>query len=354
MGRREARDSMEQIPPEVLADYGVAQATLTPLTFGHINRTVLVQSGDARLVLQRLNPIFGPELHEDIEAVTTHLTSKGLATPMLVRTRTGALFTRARDGSIWRMLTHVPGHSHLKAETPRRARAAGALIARFHGALADLEHTFKNARGNIHDTARHLEALEQTLTRKREHDRFPVVERVATRILEAAAKLPALTHLPKRVVHGDPKISNVLFASDDLATCLVDLDTLSSAVMPVELGDALRSWCNPRAEDEPESTFDLAFFEAALSGYASEARGLLTREEILAIPAGVETIALELAARFAADALNESYFGWNREKYQRASEHNLLRAESQLNLARSVGTQAEKAEAIARQVFFNP
>ena len=40
---------MELVPPEVLADYGVLKATLAPLTFGHINRTVLVEEGEAVL-----------------------------------------------------------------------------------------------------------------------------------------------------------------------------------------------------------------------------------------------------------------------------------------------------------------
>ncbi len=36
-------------------------------------------------------------------------------------------------------------------------------------------------------------------------------------------------------------------------------------------------------------------------------------------------IATELAMRFAADALNERYFGWDRARFPAAGEHNLLR-----------------------------
>ena len=61
----------------------------------------------------------------------------------------------------------------------------------------------------------------------------------------------------------------------------------------------------------------------------------------------VETITLELAARFCADALEESYFGWNKEVFSSASAHNLHRAKIQLGLARSVGSQrVEIADAV--------
>ena len=51
-------------------------------------------------------------------------------------------------------------------------------------------------------------------------------------------------------MHGDPKISNLMFARDsDRGLCLIDLDTLGPMPIALELGDALRSWCNPAAED---------------------------------------------------------------------------------------------------------
>ena len=54
------------------------------------------------------------------------------------------------------------------------------------------------------------------------------------------------------------------------------------------------------------------------------------------------TITVELAARFCADALRESYFGWNRARYESASAHNQARVHGQLLLA--AGIRAELAE----------
>ena len=63
----------------------------------------------------------------------------------------------------------------------------------------------------------------------------------------------------------------------------------------------------------------------------------MSEEEWRALPAATLTIALELAARFAADALQESYFGWNAARFGSVSEHNQVRAAGQLRLAESVG-----------------
>ena len=78
------------------------------------------------------------------------------------------------------------------------------------------------------------------------------------------------------------------------------------------------------------------FFDAAIAGYAEAAQGLLTPAEWSAIPRGTLTITVELAARFCADALRESYFGWNRARYESSSAHNQARVHGQLLLAAGI------------------
>jgi hypothetical protein len=92
--------------------------------------------------------------------------------------------------------------------------------------------------------------------------------------------------------------------------------------MPValELGDALRSWCNPATEDAVSARFVRPFFEAAVTGYAQAAPGFLTPAEWQAIPAGTLTITVELAARFCAIDARAVFRGTRR--YPSASAHN--------------------------------
>jgi Ser/Thr protein kinase RdoA (MazF antagonist) len=336
---------------EVLRHWpALVDARLEPIHIGLINLTFRVERADGeRFVLQRLHPIFGAELHRDIEAVTGHLAAHGLATPRLVRTEADALWVE-QDG-VWRVLTHLEGRTVQRVAGPDMAREAAALLGRFHRALADLEHEFCFVR-QAHGLAMHAGRLREALESHPEHRLYDAVAPVAGALLSAADALPALDALPQRITHGDPKISNILFLPpDDRAHALVDLDTLGRLDLPTELGDAFRSWCNPEGEDGGPPELDLSIFEAAVDGYASVARSLPTAAERELLVAGLQIICVELACRFAADALNESYFGWNPDRYPSRGDHNLHRARVQLSLARSVAARRTEAEAIVARAF---
>jgi len=325
------------IPPcDVLEAFDLVPQSLARATSGLMNPTWYAHSsGGAALVLQRVNPIFSAEVNIDIAVVTEHLAAKGLLTPRLVPTRSGALWVE-HDG-VWRVLTRVDGICRDAIESPAQARAAGGLVAQFHRAVRDLEHSFRNRRLGVHDTAQHLRTLRDALVEHRGHRHYAAIEPLAERVFEAAAKLPPLPAVQDRIVHGDPKISNLVFARDsDRALCLIDLDTLARMPVALELGDALRSWCNPATEDAASARFVRPFFDAAIEGYSQAAEGFLTPEEWGAIPLGALTITIELAARFCADALRERYFGWNRARYESASAHNQARVQGQLRLAEGI------------------
>lgn len=336
---------------EVLRAYGLEGSVVEPIGHGNINTTFRLTLGSRRLILQRLNPIFGAEVHNDIDTITHHVGARGVITPKLVRTAGDDLWHEDREGGIWRVMTLIEGTVHSAGATPALCRSAGHLLGRFHVAVADLEHEFCHRRPNVHDTARHLSHLRDVLRTHRDHPAYGEVAMVGQVILAAATELSSLTELPPRIVHGDPKLNNVVFNDSGEAKGLIDLDTLSRMTIPVELGDAFRSWCNPSGEDTAESTFDLACFEAGLTGYAETAGRLLVAAEIAAIVPAVELVALELASRFCADALEEIYFAWDRERFASATAHNLLRARSQLSLAQSYAGRRLAARDIVRDLF---
>lgn len=336
-------------PRAALTAWSLDRATLNPVAAGHINHTWLVEHGCTRYALQWLNPIFKRELHLDIEAITARLVAAGLDTPRLIRTSAGELWSADASG-IWRLLSWIDGSCHLVVEGPSRATAAGRLLGQFHAALWECDHVFHFARPHVHDTPRHLHNLEQALAKYGNHRNRQRIEPLATEILALARSLASGRELPRRVVHGDPKISNFIFGPDGRAIALVDLDTLARMPIAVELGDAFRSWCNPRGE-EVAASFDVGTFEAGLTGYVAAVGDRVPRSELASVPQQIQLISLELAARFCADALNESYFNWNRERYPSASDHNIERTTSQLNLARSVSSQMSTIEAIAQRTL---
>jgi Ser/Thr protein kinase RdoA (MazF antagonist) len=322
-----------------LAHYdGYTGASLTPATSGLINQTFLVE-GPRRAVLQRVSAIFPLNVHDNIQAVTSRLAEVGLDTPCLVPARDGRLFVEV-DGARWRLLTFIEGATFDVVGSPAQARAAGALVARFHGALEGLRHDFANRRV-AHDTPRHLAQLRAALDAHPGHRLYDDVAPLGAEILAAAGALPPLPPLDVRICHGDLKFNNVRFAgalgpARDEAVCLIDLDTVGPLALAHELGDAWRSWCNRNGEDSAEAAFDLAVFTASAEGYLGGRGRPFSPDEQRALLLSVEWISLELAARFAADALDESYFGWNAQRFASRGEHNLLRARGQWSLHRQL------------------
>ncbi len=329
-------DPRAAVPDEVLAAWRELGpgARVEPMAGGLIHGTYRVAGAGGPVVLQRMSPIFAPEVNLDVAAVTEHLAGKGRVTPRLLPTRAGRLWLE-HGGAVYRAMTFVPGASFSRVQGPAQARAAGEILGRFHADLADLDHTFRNVR-RVHDTAAHLAALEEALAAHPGHRLRPQVEALAEDILRAAQDLPALDGLPRRTGHGDPKLDNLRFAGPraperDRGLCMLDLDTCGRHLLAHELGDAWRSWANPAGEDRAQASFDLEIHAASWTGYCAVAPAP-TAEERASLLHGLEWITLELAARFAADALAESYFGWDRARFPAAGEHNLLRARGQWSL----------------------
>ncbi|MCA9710658.1 MAG: phosphotransferase [Myxococcales bacterium] len=332
--------------------FGLHAARVEPLGRGLINDTFAVDDDDgARFVLQRVHPVFDPRIHLNIAAVTEHLARRGLITPRLVPSREGRPWIE-HEGEAWRLMTRVEGVSLDVVREPEQARAAAELLGRFHSALGDLDHEFVGLRQGVHDTPAHLRRLTEAVAEHQGHRLWAEVEPLARAIVARAERLPPLSGLRARPVHGDPKLDNVLFEAaqgpgSQRARCWIDLDTVAPMPLAVELGDAWRSWCNPRGENDARARFDLEIYRASLGGYRQGCTLPIDAAEREALLHGVEWITLELSARFAADALQERYFGWDRERFAAAGEHNLLRARGQWALHEAVlAVRAERRAAL--------
>ena len=170
---------------------------------------------------------------------------------------------------------------------------------------------------------------------------------LAREILDVARDLPAMPDVPRRHVHGDLKISNLIFRSGPRGVALVDLDTLGKGTLAFELGDAMRSWCNPHGEDAGLVKLELPLFAAAIGAFREVADSITTDVERRSVVVGFETVCVELAARFAVDVFEDRYFGWDPSRFASRREHNLVRAAGQLALARDVRAARDELLAIA-------
>ena len=346
---------------DVLAAWGWHRdVEVAPLTGGLINTTLVVRrAGQPEAVLQRLHPVFGPEVNLDIDAITAHLAAHGLVTPRLIRTLDQRAWILDDDDRPWRALTWIDGVTVHTVPSPALAGAGGELVGRFHRAVAELEHDYAFTRAGVHDTAGHLGRLRDHLAAAvagagfspgaADADAIAMQAEVIDfghTVIAAARSLPELPATPLRHGHGDLKISNLLFSGVDApaGVALVDLDTLGRQQLAFELGDAMRSWCNPRGEDAGAIVFDLGIFAAAVEGWSAVAGGLFTDDERRSIVAGLETACVELAARFANDVFEDRYFGWDPARFPSRRAHNLIRARGQLALAAAV--TAVRADAL--------
>jgi hypothetical protein len=106
-----------------------------------------------------------------------------------------------------------------------------------------------------------------------------------------------------------------------------------------DLGDCLRSCCNPAGEETDDPTavrFHLDFCRAILTGYLEEADGFLTEADRRYLFTAARIIAFELGLRFFADWLTGDHYFKTAD-----GEHNLRRAVVQFRLTEDIERQEE-------------
>lgn len=160
-------------------------------------------------------------------------------------------------------------------------------------------------------------------------------EEVAAIAGDVLAALPGIiiTDAPKQLIHGDLKVSNIVFDDASHAVGIIDFDTILLHQRTVDVGDALRSWCNRTAEDDAAATFDMTFCDAALAGYAD---GFGSTDDRALLLRGAKQITLELAARFLTDVVRDNYFGYDATRYSSRRDANIARAIGQHHLATTI------------------
>jgi Ser/Thr protein kinase RdoA (MazF antagonist) len=303
---------------------------------GLLHATYRVSTGDGAFVLQKLDPVIGDAAVQDARVVGEFLASRGFQVPVFRPSQGGSVLVHA-GGERWRLYPLVAGEAFDVVAHPAMAREAGRLVGEMHRHLRELDYAPQGSIPHFHDTAFILDELRSVA------DRLPMpARRAAGRIAE---ELPALivhepaAGEPPMVIHGDLKISNLLFVAGR-AVAVIDLDTLMRHFRVIDLGDAFRSWCATGTEDDPDLDFDADLFGAALEGYARGWSGPVDARLYLR---ATQQIAWELAARFLIDVVRDRYFGFDARKYASRRDHNMARALAQFRLGEAVARSAGPA-----------
>jgi len=370
------------IPPDELAalkavaeafDLPAAVERIEPLGNGNVNATYRVQLEGAEqggFVLQLLNTgVFRqPRLvMANIEAVAAHVerrlaqdnpdpAGRPWRMPAVLRRRGSAEPWLERDGQFWRMISFLEATRSVESiEGPEQAREIGAGLGLFHALIHDLPaEQLADTLEGFHITPAYLEQYQRVRAESRvepcercsEAIAFVAEREYRAGVLEEAR---AAGKLQLRPIHGDPKINNLLLCErSGQAVALIDLDTVKPGLVHYDIGDCLRSACNPLGEETSDLDavhFDLDLAEAVLQGYLGVARGFLTPADIEAIPDAIALLPFELGLRFLTDHLaGDVYFRTERPG------HNLDRALVQFRLAASVEGQREAIQALVERL----
>lgn len=318
---------------------------IQPFGSGHINRTFLVVTSQARLyVLQEINrSIFHdvPGMMANLRAVCSHL-SRADGDPRhslnLVPLRDGGDFLTDAEGRCWRMIDYVPGGVCLdQAESAEDFRQSGTAFGRFQTLLADFPaDTLCETIPRFHDTPDRFRQLHEAIRENRAGRLDSVraeVDALLTREKDSA-HLTTLCYqglLPLRVTHNDTKLNNVMLDETTREPlCVMDLDTVMPGLAANDFGDAIRFGASTAAEDElnlSRVSLSLDYYRAFAEGFLSACGDLLTAAEIDSLPWGARLMTLECAVRFLTDHLNgDVYFRIARP------DHNLDRCRTQLAL----------------------
>lgn len=332
---------------------------------GHINDSyrVTAQRSDGALVpylLQHVNPTVFPDasrLMENIAYVTRHLAAHRRAgrtareTLTLVPTIAGAAWMEDAARSCWRIYSFIAGtHAVECTNDPVQALEASRALGEFLALLADYDGPDLHVTiDGFHDTIARFAQLEIAVERN-------VVGRAGTVQAEIEMALghrvmanvlpPHLASgaVPRRVVHNDAKIANVLL--DDTtgrARCVVDLDTVMPGSVLHDFGDMVRSMTTPTDEDEADASkvgVRLDLFEAVARGFLETAGAILTPTERSLLVFAGRLITLEQAVRFLTDYLDGDRY------YRARGDQNLRRVRAQLRLFETLTAREKELDDI--------
>lgn len=323
---------------------------------GNINDTYLVtldrpQSEDKYFVLQRINThVFKqPQLiMRNMRTFTEHVRRRveeeghHWIMPRVIPACDGQDFYIDLEGNFWRAISYVHGtRSFETIHDTQIAYEVGYALGTFQYLINDLPiHQLADTLEGFHIMPRYLENYDRAYAQNGHHSsaeirycvKFVEERREFAHVLETARQMGKLTLRP---VHGDPKVNNVMIEdATGRAISLVDLDTVKPGLIHYDIGDCMRSGCNPLGEETEHweaVTFDPEVGAAILEGYLTQARKFLTLADYEYLYDSIRLLTFELGVRFFTD-----YLAGNVYFKVKHPEHNIQRALVQFKLTESI------------------
>jgi Ser/Thr protein kinase RdoA (MazF antagonist) len=340
-----------------------------PFGSGNINDTYLIQARNGeKLILQRINQSVFPTpklIMANMRAMMEHVARQPAPSvprwelPNVVPAQDGQDYVIDPQGEFWRAITFIKGaRTYPKVKDAQHAGEAGFALGTFQRLISELDVA------TLHDTLPGFHIMPHYLRQYDERPETPPADdpcirygtqvvadrRTWSTILQDAC---AVGQLRERPIHGDPKIDNIMIDDESgRAVGIIDLDTVKPGLVQYDIGDCLRSSCNPLGEDTLEIdqvTFELDLCESILKGYLTEVKEFYTPEDYGYLYDSVRVLAFEMGLRFFTDYLKGNvYFKI------RYPEHNLNRALVQWHLMESIEAQEPQIRTMIRSLSERP
>lgn len=362
-------------PAKIAEQFEVAGrlASMRPTGSGNVNDTYLAvfrtHFSEERIIVQRVNGhVFAqPEwIMENMSILTNHChkqlqvesdaADRIWQLPRIVPCRNGQDFFKDDNGGFWRALTLIASaKSYDVAQSAEHAFEVGTVLGQFHRLVSNMNPlSLRDTLPGFHETPKYLEKYDavvksaeaQELIKSslevRNLQRFVEARREFAHVLQNALDAGELN---VRLIHGDPKISNIMIDNDTgKGTAIIDLDTAKPGLIHYDFGDALRSLCNREGEetsDIGQVAFDLDLCEAFVRGYIGQARDFLTANDKKYLYDSIRLITFELGLRFFQD-----YLAGNVYFRVKSPEQNLQRAQIQFRLCESIETRKRQIKEV--------
>ncbi|MDR6546184.1 thiamine kinase-like enzyme [Chryseobacterium rhizosphaerae] len=326
---------------------GTNNYNISPITDGLINTTYLLEDKDQqkKFILQKINhAVFKqPEIIINNHIIVNQRLENGNYPLQLIKpipSLAGSFIVYDDHMDSWRLSSFIENAQtlfkiHDQASAYESAKAIGCFLNAINtGDIPDIQAPipdFINFEKRITDYRNSLQAANVALIEKAS----PEIEEVNDLLFlpQHWIEMERNNALPRRIIHGDPNVRNILFNTDFSPLAVIDLDTIMISTLLYDFGDIARSYINTTNEDDGSAlkNFSPSIYRAVKDGFLLHLKEKLVFKELEHLDYAAQVVIYIQAVRFLTDYLNGStYYAIQ------YPEHNLNRTRNQLKLLKGL------------------
>lgn len=331
----------------VIQFIGTENYSLSPINDGLINTTYLLEDKGRKkkFILQKINQaVFKePEVIVNNHLMINELLRSNNYQFQIIEpipSLSNTLLVKDANGEPWRMLSFVENSiTFLTVPSLHTAFDAAKTFSYFLNIvntekLPAIEETLPNFLNFEKRIADYKKALENAAPHLKENAKVEIeITNLLISLPDQWIAMEKNNQIPKRIIHADVKISNILFDQNHQPLAVIDLDTMMISTILYDFGTMIQSYTNRTHEDDgsAEDNFNAEMYKVVKEGFLFYLKEKLTPEESAHLDYAAQVAIYIQEVRFLTDYLNGSIY--YSTKYP---EHNLDRTKNQLELLKGL------------------